>query len=246
MFSVGLMYMNYGTFDGYEPNGDATGTFKANEQALHLSYARQLAKKWRAGASAKLIYSNLESYVSSGLAADIGLSYVDSQKQLISTLNLVNAGVQVLTYRNTDPQPLATALNWSISKRLEHVPFRYNLVIHDLQLPDMRYEFETNETDEFGNKVMKKMTWGDNALRHINLGGELYIGKNINVQFGYNHQRRREMAPEIRRGTTGFSWGLGVNLGKVFVSYASSAYFPGFKSNMFTFRLDLTKFYRKS
>ena len=38
-FHVGMTYINYGTFDGYDENGVSTGSFTGNEAALSFGYA---------------------------------------------------------------------------------------------------------------------------------------------------------------------------------------------------------------
>src|SRR5690606_12953789 len=39
---VGVNYINYGSFDGYDEVGNATGSFTGNEAALSFGYAAQL------------------------------------------------------------------------------------------------------------------------------------------------------------------------------------------------------------
>ena len=41
-FHVGMTYINYGSFDGYDENGLVQGTFSGNEAAFSLGYATQI------------------------------------------------------------------------------------------------------------------------------------------------------------------------------------------------------------
>ena len=41
-FHTGITYINYGSFDGYDEDGNSTGTFSGNETALSLGYSRQI------------------------------------------------------------------------------------------------------------------------------------------------------------------------------------------------------------
>ncbi len=133
----------------------------------------------------------------------------------------------------------------TFAKKVKYLPFRYNLVLHDLQKLDMRYSYATTEKDENGNIKIKKMTMGDNIVRHLTLGGELNLSQHFVIRFGYNHMRRKEASPEQKRGTTGFSWGLGFKISKFHISYGSASLFPGFNSNQFSLLCNLGEFYTK-
>ena len=245
-FSLGILYNDYGTFNGYNEAGISTGTFKAQDQCFNLSYGKQLNSKFRVGANAKYIYSIYESFVSNGLSTDLSAIYTDSAKQLNITAFARNIGFQAIPYSGTERQGLPFEMAISISKRLEHLPFRYHLIFNNLQTPDFRYTIsETGEKDENGNPKYKTMTMGDNILRHIALGGELNLSKYFVVRFGYNHMKRKEMGQEQKRGTAGFSWGLGFKVSKFQISYGSASYFYGHNSNQFSLLVNLNDFYKK-
>jgi hypothetical protein len=62
-FQAGVNYVNYGRFDGYDENGQATASFTGNEIALSLGYSYNVPyTNLHIGANAKLISSTLESY----------------------------------------------------------------------------------------------------------------------------------------------------------------------------------------
>jgi hypothetical protein len=246
-FSAGAMFINYGKFDGYDASGVSTGTFSAKDQCFHISYGRQHNSNFSYGGSLKYVYSVYESFVSAGLSSDISGMFHDSSKLLTMTGFVRNLGYQFIPYSGTDRQNLATEIAFSVSKKLQHLPFTYHAIFHNLQKPDMRYTINnTGQKDEFGNNRVKEMTMGDNILRHITLGGELNFTKHFVLRFGYNHMRRRELGQEQRRGTTGFSWGLGFRAQKINFSYGSATYFPGINSNQFSMMLNLNDFYKKN
>jgi hypothetical protein len=245
-FSLGILYLDYGTFNGYNETGISTGTFKAQDQCFNLSFGKQVNNKFRIGASAKYIYSIYESFVSNGLSTDLSGIYSDSAKQFTVTAFARNIGFQAIPYSGTERQGLPMEIAVTISKRLEHLPFRYHLIFSNLQKPDFRYTIsQTGEKDENGNPKLKTMTMGDNILRHIGLGGELNLSKFFVLRFGYNHMKRKEMGQEQKRGTAGFSWGLGFKVSKFQISYGSASYFYGHNSNQFSLLLNLNDFYKK-
>jgi hypothetical protein len=246
-FSAGVLYIDYGDFEGYDESGVATGNFTAQDQCFHVSYGKQVKEKIRVGASVKYIYSIYETYVSNGLSTDLSAMYHDTSNNLNITGFIRNLGFQAIPYgEETRRQSLPLEAAITISKKLAHLPFRYQLILNNLQTPDMRYNIsETNVRDENGNPQIQSMTLGDNILRHLALGGELNLSKHFALRFGYNHNRRKEMTQEQRRGTSGFSWGLGFRVSKFHLSYGSSAFFPGYNINQFSLLMNFSDFYKK-
>jgi hypothetical protein len=62
---AGITYINYGEFDGYDENGNSTGSFTGNETALSVGYAKQIGySDFYIGANLKFITSKLEQYSS--------------------------------------------------------------------------------------------------------------------------------------------------------------------------------------
>lgn len=245
-FALGVLYTDYGKFDGYTPAGISTGTFTAKDQCFHLSWGQQWKEKIRFGASIKYIYSIYESLVSNGLSSDVSAIYADTAKRLQITAFARNIGFQAIPYSGTERQGLPFELALTLSKKLAHLPFRYHLIASNLQAPDMRYTIrETGEKDENGQAKVKEMGIADNVLRHFSIGGEMLFSKNFVFRFGYNHQRRREMSQEQKRGFAGFSWGLGIKISKFSLSYGSAGYFPGYSSKQFTLMMNLEDFRKK-
>lgn len=244
-FAASILYLDYGKFPGYDFAGISTGEFKVQDQCINFSYGNKLNDKFRLGANLKYIYSVYESYVSNGISTDLSGIYEDTSKNLLMSVYARNIGFQAIPFNGTSRTPLPFELAFSISKKLEHLPLRYHLIFHDLQRPDMRYTItETGLKDENGNKLEKKMTMGDNILRHLGLGGELNLSKHFVLRFGYDHMRRKEMTQEQKRGMAGFSWGLGFRIKKLHISYGSSSFFAGYSINQFSLNMNLGEFYK--
>ncbi|HZG00521.1 MAG TPA: hypothetical protein VEY71_05935, partial [Chitinophagales bacterium] len=81
----------------------------------------------------------------------------------------------------------------------------------------------------------------DKAFRHAVFGAELYLGKVLRANVGYNHLRRAELAFEERKTLGGFSFGLQLALRKFGVSYAYSIYNVAVASNHFSLYLNTTE-----
>ena len=98
-FHLGMTYINYGSFDGYDEDGNPTGTFTGNEAALSAGYARQIGySDFYLGGNLKVITSKLEQYNSIGVAVDVGLIYINEDIDFNAAVVLRNAGTQITTY----------------------------------------------------------------------------------------------------------------------------------------------------
>ena len=81
-------------------------------------------------------------------------------------------------------------------------------------------------------------------MRHFNFGTELVFSDNFQLRAGYNHQRRKELAPENIKGAAGFSWGIGIGIKKFKLDYSMVTYFPGVNVSYFTVSKNLNDFKR--
>jgi hypothetical protein len=247
MFGIGVNYINYGDFVMRDDIGNEQGTFKANENTFNFTYARPF-KQFNYGATMKLLFSNLESYRSTGIALDLGGSYTDSASGLGLSFSLLNVGSQVKTYYgNTEALPFEA--RFAVTKKLAHAPFRFTLTLHNLQKFDLTYDDELNSTNQIdlstGLPIKEEYNFGDKVMRHVAIGTEFLLSENLNLRVGYNHQQRRELSIEEKPGTVGFSWGFGLRIKKINMSYGSARYHLSGSTNMFSLSLNPSDFYRK-
>lgn len=229
-FHGGLQFISYGNFLGRDETGTPIGDFTANEFGLTIGAARQW-DKYSYGVNYKLIYSDLGSYTSVGNAFDFAAAYDDTAKRFTATLLLKNVGFQFNPYyAGGAREPLPLDLQIGFSKRLKYVPFRISLVMHNLTRWNILYDdpdLVTNNNSLFGDTVednKKAAQFFDNFARHLIIGGELYLGKAMWINFAYNHQRRAELAPSARAGLAGFSFGLGINVKQFTFSLGRARY----------------------
>jgi len=220
-----LQYMDYGKIDYADENGNLGGTFGAYDMAFTVGWGRQLDSLFSIGAAAKFIYSSYESYSSFGMAVDVAGTF---QSKSGWTMSLVarNLGMQLSTYTpGADRDPLPFDLQYAVSKRLAHVPFRFLLIYDHIEKWDLTYNDPANPSDGYdpitGEPQEKKgfSKFGNQFMRHIIIGTELYIGKNLILRGGYNYRRRQEMKVEDKMAMVGFSWGFGVRIYKFRINY---------------------------
>ncbi len=248
-FTTGIQYISYGTFVGANPDGTKTGgNFTASELSTHLSWGKSYNEYLSYGVTGKIITSFLEQYFSLGAAVDIAGMYYDKEKEFVFTTVFKNIGTQLKPYYAGNRESLPFEIQMGVSKKLEHLPFRFSLTAHNLQRFDVRYDDPSSikENLTFGidttNNEKEKKYIGDKILRHFTVGGELLLGKNMRLRLGYNHLRRREMIIANRRGLTGLSWGFEIRIKKFQIAYGSAGYHLAGGSNHLSISTNLNNF----
>lgn len=229
----GIHYMSYGQFTAADDRGNIEGEFKANELALQAGISRELNQRIQAGLLVRYIQSTFESYTSNGLVFDAGITYESEDGLNHYGLVMKGMGIQFSKYYPDDEKGrMPVDVQIGFSKRLEYVPFRLSVMLHDLNRWDLNYdspldegtglgfgEEEPREPGKFGQKV-------DNAFRHLALGGEILIGQKEKfiLRIGYHHQRRKELSVVNLRSLSGFSGGVGIDLKSFVLDYGFAVY----------------------
>lgn len=247
-FVASLQYINYGSFTYADPTGQTAGTFKAGEYALNIGWSRNLDSNFSIGSNLKLINSNFETYNSFGFAVDLAATYHNAPKRFTATLMLKNIGRQLSYYTDGNREDLPFEIQFGLSKRLKHAPFRFSLLLNHLEKWDISYEDPLNpsiKTDPLtGEKIEKTEAskFADKLMRHVVAGVEFIPSENFNIRLGYNYQRRQEMKVESALSTVGFSWGFGFKVSKFYLSYANVIQHLAGSSHFFTIATNISEF----
>lgn len=222
----GMQFVSYGTFKQTDEFGNVNGEFKASEYAIVLGAGRQINERLSVGLNMKYVTSQLEAYRSTGLAADLAGAYWDEEKKWGLSIVLKNVGTQLTTYNGNNKENLPTDVQIGFTKKLKKAPFRFSMLIHDLNRWNMQYDSPiANEstlllTDQpvTPNKLSETI---DNLFRHFTFGGELLIGKTevLRIRGGYNHQMRKELNISNIRTFSGFSLGFGLKFNRFRIDY---------------------------
>ncbi|MBL7806510.1 MAG: type IX secretion system protein PorQ [Saprospiraceae bacterium] len=227
----GMQYLSYGEIKRADEYGDVQGTVKAGETAFTLGGAKPLSEKFSLGLNVRMAFSRLDIYRSSALMADAGLIYADTANRLTMGLVIKNAGTQLSSYADLK-ETLPFDIQLGLSKRLEHLPFRFSIIAHHLHQWDIRYNDPNLQDDDvllFGDDqpAENKTTAAiDNFFRHLIFSGEFLLGKNegFRLRLGYNHLLKRELSVNNYRSLAGFSGGLGVKIKRFRVDFGYGAY----------------------
>lgn len=244
-FGLGIQYLDGGEFIAAQADGTKTGTFYAKEMALNLSYAKAFDSTFSIGVHIKPVYSKLESVNSWGLVMDVGAIYKSRNQPFTAALVIKNMGAQLTTYYN-ETAPVPFEIQAGISTKLEHAPFRFSIVAHNLQNPDLtavqtNYPEPTNVTQE--TEDVQKAEFIDKLMRHMIFGVEFTPSKSFFVRGGFNYMRRQELKLEAKPGMVGFSWGFGFRIKKINLSYANVRYHYAGISNNLAITTNLNSFF---
>ena len=224
-FQMGVNYVNYGSFDGYDEAGEPTASFTGSEIALSAGYAYNIPNTTRhIGANAKLISSTLESYNSLGGAIDIGAIFIDERNDVNWGLVIRNIGTQFTTYSEVrEKLPLEVIVG--VSQELEHVPLRWHLTLENLQQWNIAFSNPVRAQSSLdGTSTEEKVSFVNNALRHVIFGVELFPQKSFNLRLGYNFRRAEELRILEQRNFSGVSLGFGLKFNKLKFNYSYSRY----------------------
>lgn len=194
----GIRYMNYGSFDKYDEQSSNLGTFSANDLAISLGYANIYKSNFHYGVNLKFIYSNIDEYSSTAIAADFGALYLIPSTKWNFGLSLLNVGSQLTEYNSTSEE-LPIDLRIGVSKKLEHLPL------------NVHFEFDnlTQAVDQFFDR-----------FANLSIGGEFTFSENFQFRIGYNNNQRQDLKTGSSLGIAGFSAGIGFK----FLDYYSLDY----------------------
>ncbi|MAB30249.1 MAG: penicillin-binding protein [Formosa sp.] len=224
-FHAGITYVNYGSFDSYDENGNNTGTFTGNETALSFGYAFQIGfSDFYSGVNIKLISSKLEQYTSLGGALDFGLIYINEYLEFNAALAIRNLGAQFTTYAGLN-EPLPFEIDLGFSQKLKNVPIRWHLTFENLQQwPIAAANPARVTTDLSGNQTQEEIGFLSQLIRHTIVGAELFPDRGFNIRLGYSFRRAEELRILEQRNFSGLSFGIGIKFNKLRFSYTHARY----------------------
>ena len=249
-FSAGIHYVDYGKFIRADEIGNTDGYFYSQDMSFNIAYERSiLDSNLTVGATLKTIYSHLDTYTSSGSVLDLGATYLRPKSNFAIAYVIKNLGEQWKSYVPGNKEKMPFEMQLGISKKPKHVPLRLSVVYENLQKWDLTYvDPATATVDPLTGVAIsqnKYKAFGDKLMRHIVVGGEFIITKNIFLRLGYNYRVRKEMLIPEKRGADGFSFGFGFRVYKFHFSYGRSMYHLAGSTNNISLSFDINSFCSK-
>ena len=247
-FATTVQYYNYGDMQYASESGYADGsTFNVSDYAITLGWGRELTEKWSIGANLK--YAGLQREVgrAGALGVDVAATYWSYSNWAFS-LAARNVGRQLFSVEmNTEDKWLPYSVDFTASKKLDHLPLTLVLGYKDIQRwkkvddnfysLDENYDVITGELKQPSNTVK----FFNNLGSHLVFGGELDLGKNLVLRASYNYETRFKMDVPTARTLVGFSAGFAVKIKAFQIDYARSRNNIVGSANFLTLRLDMSK-----
>lgn len=224
-----LQYANYGQIQETNEYGDIIGRTGAMDFSLVIGWGRKLDSNFSVGANFKYIFSYIDAYNASAISVDVAASYISNNKRFSASLFLKNMGTPLSTYNRTGYERLGFEVGAAISHKAKHAPFRLHLALTHLEKWDLSYTdpLSNTQTEALGEEVKPPSKFGqfmNNTAKHFVPGIEFLPFKSFSFSCSYNYLQSKENRIETRLGMVGFSWGIGLHLKKIQISYARSAY----------------------
>lgn len=201
IFSAGITYFNYGSFDETDELGNILGNFSANDIALSIGYSNLFEENLYYGVSTKLIYSQLAGNSSAGLAADMGIYYAIPESRITLGASIRNLGVQLSRFINSHEElPLDVTIGGTVIPK--GLPLLLSINFHKLN----------DDANKFGDR-----------FKAFLVGAEFTLSPVVQARVGYNNEARKDLKIGTSAGLAGFSGGIGITVQQYRVDYALSS-----------------------
>jgi hypothetical protein len=196
------VFSSYGSFDRADEQGTRFGSFGANDVAFGVSYANEIDTMFSYGATVKFLYSGVADMSSTAVALDAGLLVRFPATRTNIAISASNLGVQLSTFDGTSDR-LPVDVRIGLNHRLRGLPLLVNVSLKHL----------ADDVPTIGDRLL-----------NFSVGGELYVGKAIQLRLGYDHASRNTTGVPISTQLTGLSGGIGVNVKTIGIDYALSTF----------------------
>lgn len=233
-FAVGVNYVDYGKFKETTSENTVIGDFSATDIAINGVYSHMLTDRLRGGVTAKFIYSSFESYTSTAIGFDVGLSYYNEDSEFSSGLVLKNIGSQISSY-NDNRIGMPWDINIGISKKLNNAPVRFSLT--GVYLTQWNFS-RINEA----NGITSDDGFIKTLFKHTVLGVDIIPSQNFWVALGFNPKAHYDLKLQEGNKFGGFNVGAGINISKFSIGFSLAKYHPGATSFHLSLSADISKF----
>lgn len=231
MFTAGLNYISYGSFEAYDETGMQTGEFNAQDYSVVLGKSHQLGS-FTLGANLKLTHSSIDVYGSTAILADVGGIFRVNKNWTIGMV-LSNLGGRISKYTDFVNQPIPFDVKVGTSFKPQYMPIRFTVTSVNL--------VEANEVESSGDSGRSNDVV-DGIFRRINFGAELLVSKHFQLLVGYNHKRKQELKLEDTGGGAGFSYGLMAKVNRFQLRFSRATFHTAGGSSFISIQTNLNDF----
>ena len=213
----GVHYLNYGEIPMTDYAGNALGSMHPNDYAIQLSASGTYIPNFKIGTNIKYIHSNYGMYQSTGLALDVGLSYLSPSKLSQTSILVKNMGTQLTSSGARQELPFNLIVGWS--KKLAGAPIQFSITADRVSVWNNLY-YDSSYSNAQGAAAPNKL---QNLFNHLTLASEFYIGDQVDINLGYSFNRRYDLNVQNQaNGLNGFSTGMGLRMERTHLQYGTS------------------------
>jgi len=213
-WSVGMRYIDYGNFSGYDEQGFSTGSFGVKDMSLQGAIGYPINDKLRVGAQAKFLYTSYESYSAFAMGVDLGLNYYNEATGNSISLTATNLGGQFKALYEERKESLPTQLNVGWSSELQHLPLCISVTAYHL------LDWDHDYVD--GSGVKHSFKDAEMVFNHLIFGAEWTASEHFWLAASYNYRNQRRFS-----GQGGFLRGVGIGGG---INYRQLAFMMSYAS----------------
>lgn len=201
-WSLGMRYIDYGDFRGYDEHGTATGSFGVKDMSLQAAVGYPINDRLRIGGQAKLLYTSYESYSAFAMGVDLGLNYYNEATGSSLSLTATNLGGQFKPLYEERKEHLPAQLNLGWSTELQHLPFVITVTAYHLLDWDDDFVSTSGEVQHYKD--------AEKVLNHLIFGAEWNATDHFWMAASYNYRHQRSF---ISQGgfLRGIALGAGIN-----------------------------------
>ncbi|MCU0329006.1 MAG: hypothetical protein MUE53_08450 [Chitinophagales bacterium] len=210
--SIEMPLMVQGNFIIYQEQnftnieGNRIGIFSPYELVLATGTAFQY-DKYRLGGQVKFMMSDFFLEKQIGIAMDLSATYVNPYHQITAALLLKNIGHQLYSSSGLALWPTKFDLQFGISHKLKHLPFKISLLGHSLNILDPAISSDNYLISPYIPFYRLNNHIANTILSHLVVSGELHLGKALRLGFSYDFMKNEELRYYAFRGLAGFAFG---------------------------------------
>ena len=227
VMAFGIRYLSTGSIQGFDPAGNPTGDFRASDFMLQATKSHRI-DNFQLGGSLKYAFSYIGDYNAGAVLVDLGGLFIHPNGLFTSAIVISNLGFRTSDFTDFKESKLPFDVRAGVTFRPKYMPARFSITAFNLARGDVTV------TDADDPAIDEEPGVFDKVFRHMALGMELLISKNVEVNLGYNHQRRKELRLASTSGGAGFSGGFTLRVKAFQLSYGRSTYHVSGASNHIT------------
>ena len=229
--SLGLNYVNYNSFERTDPSGNSVGEFSTADYTIILGKAHQI-ESMTLGVNLKLLNSSIDEYGSTALLGDIGGIFRIKENWSLGMV-FSNIGRQISNYNEITTSPIPLGIKIGTTFKPQFMPFRFTITSTNLAEDTI---VEKKTTEGRSNKQVEKI------LRRVRVGTELLLSEHFQLLFGYNHKRKQELKLNETGGSSGFSYGLILNVKRIRLRFSRANFHAAGGSSFISLQTNLKDF----